>query len=193
MGDTGMAVGLNNVHEQQKFNKWLTETICWCHSAGSLLEPRKSLRTAKPTQSDLSSQHHQVFSVSLERSRRLWSLGQRNLPPAASLCGGRLLAYFPDDNLADGVAEAETDGFFDVNNTPPYDTWLWMVRNLRTFKYADGAKGEMDANYLVAWVPPDFIPLASAGVDVNPEKCILWLDTMDDEFVRSLRRLKLLA
>ena len=81
---------------------------------------------------------------------------------------------------------------FSMSTIPPYDTWVWMVRNLRTFEYADGAKGEMDANFLVAWVPPDFIPLASAGVEVNPEKCILWLDTMDDEFVRSLRRLKLL-
>jgi hypothetical protein len=108
------------------------------------------------------------------------------------LCGGRLLAYFPDDNLADGIAEAESDGFFDVNNAPPYDTWVWMVRNLRKFEYADGEKGEMEANYLVAWVPPDFVPLASGGVKVNPEACILWLDTMDDEFVRSLRRIKLL-
>jgi hypothetical protein len=67
-----------------------------------------------------------------------------------------------------------------------------MVRNLRTFEYGDGTNGEMEANYLVAWVPPDFVSLASAGVKVNPEECILWLDTMDDEFVRSLRRLKLL-
>ena len=58
---------------------------------------------------------------------------------------------------------------------------------------ADGAKGEMEANYLVAWVPPDFILLASGGVDVNPEGCILWLDTLDDAFVRSLRRLGLLS
>jgi len=99
------------------------------------------------------------------------------------------LAYFPDENLFDGVAEQVSKGFFDVNNIPPYDTWVWMVRNVRTFEYADGAKGETEANYLVAWVPPEFIPLARAGVDANPEGCILWLDTLDDEFVRSLRRL----
>jgi hypothetical protein len=33
---------------------------------------------------------------------------------------------------------------------PPYDTWVWMVRNFRTFKYSDGAIGEKEANYLVA-------------------------------------------
>jgi hypothetical protein len=105
------------------------------------------------------------------------------------LCGGRLLAYFPDDNLADGWAETVSEGFFDVNNIPPYDTWVWIVRNIRTFEYADHEQGEIEANYLVAWVPPDFMPLASRGVDANPEGCILWLDTLNDEFVQSLRRL----
>jgi hypothetical protein len=46
-------------------------------------------------------------------------------------------------------------------------------------------QGESEANYLVAWIPPDFIPLATRGVDANPEECILWLDTMNDEFVES--------
>ena len=68
-----------------------------------------------------------------------------------------------------------------------------MVRNVRSFTRADGSKGEIEANYLVAWVPPDFIALASGGIDVNPEQCILWLDTMDDAFVRSLRRLGFLG
>ena len=125
----------------------------------------------------------------MERWSRLRSSGKRDLPPVTDLCGGRLLAYFPDDNLACGVAEAESQGFFDVDNIPRYDTWVWMVRNLRAFAYKDGAKGEMEANYLVAWVPPDFIELASGGIEVNPEECIRWLDTLEDEFVRSLRRL----
>ena len=191
--DARMATGLSNIHDQQKFLKRLTETVLWCRDVGSLSEPRTSLRACKPTQGDLKSQDHQVFSVSLERSRRLSSSGRANLQPITGLCGGRFLAYFPDDNLADGVAEVESEGFFDVDNIPPYDTWVWMVRNLRTFEYGDGTQAEMEANYLVAWVPPDFVSLASAGVKVNPEECILWLDTMDDEFVRSLRRLKLLS
>ena len=184
-----MAVGLTNIHDQRRFVEQLTEAILWCRGEGSILQPRTSLRTCKPDQNDLTSQHHQVFSVCLERSRRLSSSGRRHLSPVTSLCGGRLLAYFPDDNLADGWAETVSEGFFDVNNIPPYDTWVWMVRNIRTFEYADHEQGEIEANYLVAWVPPDFMPLASRGVDANPEGCILWLDTLNDEFVQSLRRL----
>jgi hypothetical protein len=191
--DMGVATGLDNISDQRQFIRRLTETIAWCRDAGSLAQPKTSLRTCKPRQKDLSSQSHQVYSVASDRSSHLRSLGQRDLAPVTDLAGGRLLAYFPDDNLACGVAEVESQGFFDTNNIPPYDTWVWMVRNIRSFACADGASGEMEANYLVAWVPPDFIPQASGGVDVNPEECILWLDTLDDAFVRSLRRLGLLS
>ena len=184
-----MAKGLNNIDDERQFLKRLTETIYWCREAGSPSQPKTSLRTCEPT--DLISPRHQVFSVCAKRSLRLFSSGKRNLSSVIGLYGGRLLAYFPEDNLADGVAATESEGFFDVDNIPPYDTWVWMVPSMRTFQYADGASGEMEANYLVAWVPPDFIQLASRGVDVNPEECIRWLDTLDDEFVRSLRRLSL--
>jgi hypothetical protein len=183
--------GLNSLKEQRMFIDRLTETIAWCRDAGLPSQPQESLRTCKVELDDLSSQNHQVFRVSLARKSRLWAAGKRDLPPVADLCGGRLLAYFPDDNLFCGTAEHETQGFFDVNNIPPYDTWVWMVSRTATFTWEDGVRGETDRNYLVAWIPPDFVELASAGIAVNPEECIQWLDTRDDAFVRSLRRIGL--
>src|SRR5262245_48858528 len=115
------ATGLNNIHDQRMFIARLTETIAWCRDTGLPSQPRTSLRTCKPVHEDLTSQSNKVFKVCLERWRRLWACGKRNLSPVADLCGGRFLAYFPDDNLFDGVAEAESQGFFDVNNIPPYD------------------------------------------------------------------------
>jgi hypothetical protein len=188
-----MATGLNSVEVERQFVTRLTEAIAWCVSAGSLLRPDTSLRTCRQTPGDLSSQDHQVFLVALERSQRLSSSGKRNLPPVTNLCGGRLLAYFPNDNLFDGFAEVQSKGFFDVNNIPPHDTWVWMVRNSRIHHLADGGSWEGEANYLVAWVPPDFIQLADIGVDANPEACVVWLETLEDEFVQSLRRLKFIA
>lgn len=188
-----MATGLDSIEDERQFVTRLTETIAWCTSAGSLLRPDTSLRTCRQAHCDLSSQDYQVFLVALERSRRLSLSGKRSLPPVASLCGGRLVAYFPNDNLFDGCAEVESKGFFDVDNIPPHDTWVWMVRNSRIRQLADGRNWEHEANYLVAWVPPDFIQLAGRGVDANPEECVLWLETLEDEFVRSLRRLKFIA
>lgn len=187
------ATGLNSDHVRQQFIRSLTEAIAWCGEAGSLSQPKTSLRSCKRDLEDLSSQSHQVFRVSLERSDRLRSAGKRNLRPATDLCGGRLLAYFPDESLACGMAEVESLGFFDANNVPPYDTWVWMVRNVRTFTRDHGARWEEEVNYLVTWIPPEFIPLATGGMKVNPEQCIMWLDTMDDEFVQSVRRLGFLC
>jgi hypothetical protein len=50
----------------------------------------------------------------------------------------------------------------------------------------------MPANFLVAWVPPVFIDLADKGILVNPEECIAWLDTLDNPFTQTLKRLNLI-
>jgi hypothetical protein len=89
------------------------------------------------------------------------------LRPAINLAGGRLLAYEPDANLADGAAQLATCGFIDVDNVPPWDTWVGYIAE------AGGL------NYLVSWVPPTLIDLADWGVEANPEQCIWWLDEHD--------------
>jgi hypothetical protein len=48
-------------------------------------------------------------------------------------------------------------------------------------------------SYLVAWVPPQFLDLAQAGIDVNSTACIGWLSDHDTVFTRYLRREGLLA
>jgi hypothetical protein len=186
------AVAFQNSHQRREFISNLTDAIAWCTVSGSLSDPATSLRTCKPELEDLLCQSSQVFRVGLKRSDRLWKSGRRDRPAVSDLCGGRLVAYFPSDNLADGWAETQSKGFFDVDNIPPYDTWVWMVRNVTRREYEDHTTGEIEANYLVAWVPPDFIELAEAGIEANPEGCIMWLDELDDDFVRSLRSMKLL-
>ena len=71
--------------------------------------------------------------------------------------GGRLLLYSPSENLACGAAEASSNGFFDVNNAPPWDIWI---------DFSDGT--------LVSWVPPALVDVAQMGIYVNPEQCIRW-------------------
>jgi hypothetical protein len=81
-----------------------------------------------------------------------------------------VLVYFPDDELACGAAEVESEGFFDVHNAPPWDTWLAMVKD----------DGRTERNpYLLAWVPDELVGHAQRGIDVNPEECIRWLEDCD--------------
>jgi hypothetical protein len=95
---------------------------------------------------------------------------------------GRLLIYEPDENLYDGAAEAASEGFFDVDNIPPWDLWLMAVVEVQ----------QRPNTYLLAWIPPECVELTAAGIEVNPEHCIRWAADVDAEFFHRLRSAGLL-
>jgi hypothetical protein len=70
---------------------------------------------------------------------------------------GRVLLYWPAENLACGAAEVASKGFFDADNVPPWDIWVGFSE--RT---------------LVSWVPPMLVDVVQMGIDANPEQCIQW-------------------
>jgi len=78
---------------------------------------------------------------------------------AGNAVGGRLLLYNPSENLACGAAQVSSNGFFDVNNVPPWDVWV-----------------DFSEETLVSWVPPLLVEVAQMGIDVNPEECVRWAD-----------------
>lgn len=98
-----------------------------------------------------------VEGVVARRAQLLRSAGRYPVELSADLRGGRLLCYAPDENLFDGAAEYSSIGFFDVENIPPWDTWIC---------YYD--------IYVIGWVPPELLRLADEGINVNPEGCIFW-------------------
>jgi hypothetical protein len=130
-------------------------------------------------------QMRQAIVDEVASKRRAALLNLPRVDPAqiqALIDEGRLLIYYPDENLYDGAAPAASDDFFDADNVPPWDTWLIYVIE----------KGRWGKNYLIAWVPPELLELATAGVDVNPEQCIVWADGLPVAFVEYLQRIGLL-
>ena len=85
-----------------------------------------------------------------------------------------MLAYFPDAELSCGTAESESCGFFDVFNTPPWDTWVTLLEDTTN-------PDESYRNCVVSWIPSTLSPLVDAGITVNPEECIAWFDTCRPE------------
>jgi hypothetical protein len=75
--------------------------------------------------------------------------------PSADLKDGRLLAYAPDESLADGAANFATYGFFDDDNVPPWDTWVVFLGGI-----------------LISWVPGSLVKLVQQGLDAHAEGCI---------------------
>ena len=72
---------------------------------------------------------------------------------------GRLLLHVPSENVSDGASRYASNGFFDPNDCPPWDSWL---------QYSDRT--------LISWVPEVLLPLAQAGIDANAVDCIQWAD-----------------
>ncbi len=86
-----------------------------------------------------------------------------------ALDSGRLLVYFPNDELADGAAQDSSAGFFDTHNCPPWDTWVAMIEERRELR-------RYPSPYLLAWVPRELVEHTTWGIDQNPEGCIVWLE-----------------
>ncbi|HEV7556272.1 MAG TPA: hypothetical protein VGO00_12480 [Kofleriaceae bacterium] len=102
------------------------------------------------------------------------------LPTRDAASDGRLLGYFPDDNLCDGAAAVASESFFDDDNIPPWETWVTLV-HVREAPISF-------RRCLIAWIPRMFVPRANAGVQVNPEECIRWLDGDLDDIRDIVRR-----
>ena len=105
-----------------------------------------------------STERAQIVETLADKRAEQLRIGRRYPSTALEdLAGGRLLLYSPEENLFDGAAQISSKGFFDVDNIPPWDTWVCFFER-----------------QLVSWVPPQLLELASQGVDVNPEQCIVW-------------------
>jgi hypothetical protein len=148
----------------------------WCAAHIDPTQPRHGLWTEGCAPNLL---HDGRFDVIRDVVRARGS-SVRHRDVGSGPAGGRLLAYFPDLDLVDGAAEVESGGFFDVHNTPPWDTWVAYVEDERP-------ASSMHRCYLVAWVPRALVPAAQAGIDVNPEECILWLDDTPTALAAALR------
>ena len=180
------------------FRKRLAETIAWCHGRSV-----RRLRTPSLKPATLLSQYVDVDSSGLllwgspstrereatvnslanRRTHRLADIERRLSRPPDDLGHGRLLLFDPDGTLSDGAATPESDGFFDGDNVPAWDTWVWYAGD-RNFSQGGWT---MFASYLVAWVPPQLLELADAGIRVNPEECIRWASDVDTALTRRLR------
>ncbi|HEX8246509.1 MAG TPA: hypothetical protein VF541_23595 [Longimicrobium sp.] len=160
------------------FVRRLAETAVWCDTRADLADPSGSLRCEQLRPPLLSRDPFAaVRGVGTRRETLLRLAGQAPAGPF----GGRLLVYFPEANLSDGAAEAASGGWFDVFNTPPWDTWV-------AFAADDAAPDRSYAGYLIAYAPPVFLDACASGIWANPEQCLTWLEDADVAFRDLLRR-----
>lgn len=142
----------------------IRDTVQWEAAQKMLVEV---IDSSKPFISELrSSQLRPGFSVDRHKSESDWSIAVEELivkrsgmltqgwhqQVAEYAKGGRVLLYFPEENLACGAAQVGSGGFYDEDNVPPWDIWVG---------FWDGA--------LLSWVPPSH-PGSADGNRCKPRK-----------------------
>jgi hypothetical protein len=169
-----------SIKDTTHFDQRLAEAVSWCCDHAVASDPVRSLRYGSLYPSILSETRDDVV-LSVLMYRGSWLQQQRIKPITKDLDlrRGRLLCYFPDANLADGAAEVASEGFFDTNNIPPWDSWVGLYRS--------DLRDVSQKVYLISYVPEVFLGLASRGIEVNPEECIMWLRDSDTPIGNVLR------
>ncbi len=98
---------------------------------------------------------------------------------------GRLLLFSPFYSTGDTLAHFESEKFFDLNDVPPWDTFVTYWFDPEMEEGRDGARRE---NGIICWIPNAFVGLADAGVRVSI--CTLsWIDISNERVSRELKHL----
>jgi hypothetical protein len=160
----------------------LVETMTWCAQRLVIDDPVNSLRSAslRPPGLRLSDRIKVKFpkivnTICEERAEAVASW-LRNSPEAfRTLEGGRLLLCTSvTESIPDGAVSAMSKGFYDEDDLPPWDTWIC---------YAD----DLNPEYLISWVPPEWIEIARHGVESHFLDCMKWADMTDIELMIKVR------
>jgi len=85
-----------------------------------------------------------------------------------------LLVVDPAASVFDGAAWVASNGYLDVNNVPPWDTWLLTLP-----PHPEGSRGRL----VLCWVPEWAGDLVDEGIVVEPVSCLSWA-TLEAEAVR---------
>ena len=160
----------------------LLEAVAWALPRADTKNPTTGLRSAELAPYRFcASRHDIVFDVASKRHRHLvanglvrhaggrWdqllevdALGLTGVD--AELATGRLLVWERDNTIDDGAGEAETGGYLDGSDMPPWDTWV---------AYSDSSATRVGS--LVSWVPPVFVDAIDRAIRVNAYGALYWL------------------
>lgn len=206
------------------FRRRLFEAAAWCNPRAEPWRGYETLRSGalQPTclltdAREKGTRFHLGQPLHDERKSLLASLCERRAallaeqPPttiveaSTSRPSGRFVVYWPDETLSDGAADGSSDGYFDSDNEPAWDTWVWYEHG--SARPSDGLRSALwrpvvarvvgsgewlegryfNADFAVAWVPRAVEERVAHGLWANPEGCIDWLTNLDTPLTRALR------
>jgi hypothetical protein len=164
-----------------EFAQRLAETVAWCSRHASAEDAGTSTRSPVLMPPIMRHRGHDLLKRLLDspeettaavdfvcRARReeLARLGIPVVPVGPDLAGGRVLFTTIDTDSCE-AATAPSNGYYDLDDLPGWDTWFFHARTDRPW----GA--------IYCWVPAHLVELARAGMDVIPVMSVAWADSLD--------------
>lgn len=160
----------------------LAETVAWCswrvraEEAGTTtrtlaLRPpimsREGLDVLLHLLSSPAEPAAAVDFVCQARRQELDRLGIDVKPVEPDLAGGRIL-YTTIDTDSCAVATPESNGYYDLDDLPGWDTW---------FHHRDTGR---HSGSIYCWAPPQLVDLAHNGMEVMPFEVVRWIESLNE-------------
>jgi hypothetical protein len=155
---------ITSEHTNEQILQAAIEANLWCAQKWDAQKPRESLRQFDIASPHFDSQYHTINFVVTSRRYALEKTQQPNIE-----LNGKFLAYAPDENTAFGLPEAETEGFLDAWDCPPWGTWV-------------GSK----PRYAICWIPEHLCELVDRGMSVSDTEPCQWLEKIDEDWAKDL-------
>ena len=176
---------MHSFFDELLFQTQLQETILWCTQQLNVSTEAEVLRTLLPRPDNLEEMYRspaldtfarQVFA---ERRKRLSTSLKPSKSDKINLQDGSLIVFLADHACAwDGVAEVESNGYFDFFEYPPWDCWIYYVsRNEMKLAGLDKA-----STHMIAWVPAQFLAAVEVAIRFNADPALMTLGNAIEVF-----------
>ncbi|MDB5115311.1 MAG: hypothetical protein JWQ79_803 [Mucilaginibacter sp.] len=76
---------------------------------------------------------------------------------------GKILIAGIDETVTDGASAEVSNGFIDIYDCPPIDTWFYISNN-------------KNGRIFFSWIPEKYSNLVDEGIAVNCVECFYWYD-----------------
>ena len=155
-------------HTNEEILRAAYEASAWSDLKWNEKFKRESLRQYEISPQLLVDEHTSINGVIVQRRAELKEL---DTSPISHNLKGRFLVFQPSASMSDCLPEAETDGFFDANDCPPWGLWV----------------GYKQPCYLISWVPEYLHELVEKGLSVSSCDPCWWLEEMNEPWAEKLK------
>ncbi len=181
--------------DEKVFEQRLNETVAWCtrnpkqsKSAEYLRTPALRPEKLQDTSLFLSSSNQAAAAIEEISQKRKKLLTDEGLMPEGTtgIAGGRLLAYFLGASGHDGVTESMSNGYFDHEDNPPWDTWVCCIAGKELIgpdqepfdlRVVIGQRA-FSPDYVLSWVPPVWVKDIGEAMRCEAMGAVMWADLL---------------